>query len=233
MINFSLRSPLRNAAGGGDGGGGTPPSPAAPPVAPPAFDLAKFTASVIEGLKPTLAELVKPAAPPPDPAKPDDAASGAGAKDDPRFTELQRTLEKEKGEREKIAKQLADAEKRSEEKERLAAVSTALAEFQFASADAAADARQLFFGQVQRTKENGALVAPDGTTDAAKWIREQLEGPKAFFLAPKAVAGSGAASGGRTGKPIQIEDIKLGMTAEQIQQAKAEIAALLGSNNRG
>jgi hypothetical protein len=101
----------------------------------------------------------------------------------------------------------ADAERRAEEKDRHAQISTILSEFQFASPDAAAAARSLFAGQISRVKDGEALVGPDGTTPYDKYLRESIEGPQSFFLAPKNVSGAGAGNpGGRSGgKTINAE----------------------------
>jgi hypothetical protein len=224
-MKFRLQALLRDPEPAPGGGGGTPPSPSPSPVpapgAPsaPAIDyseIAKLVAAQV-------AEALKAGAPSPSPAP------GASPQPDSKFAELQKSFANQQKELEAMRTRNADAERRAEEKDRHAQISTILSEFQFASPDAAAAARSLFAGQISRVKDGEALVGPDGTTPYDKYLRESIEGPQSFFLAPKNVSGAGAGNpGGRSGgKTINAEDIKPGMSKEDLAAAGAQIAALM------
>jgi hypothetical protein len=224
-MRFRLRALLRDPEPAPGGGGGAPPAPAPAPApgasSTPTIDygeIAKLVAAQV-------AEALKAGAPSPSPSP----APGASPQPDPKFAELQKSFANQQKELEAMRTRNADTERRSEEKDRHAQISTILSEFQFASPEAAAAARSLFAGQISRVKDGEALVGPDGTTPFDKYLRDSIEGPQSFFLAPKNVSGAGAGNptGRAGGKTINAEDIKPGMSKEDLAAAGAQIAALM------
>jgi hypothetical protein len=219
-MRFRLRALLRDPEPNPAGGGGTPP-PAVPPAAPAAIDYAEIgkivAAQVAEAIKGFTASPPTPAAPP----------TPEGGSTDPKYVELKKNYATVQADLDAVRKRAEESERRADEKDRQAQIGTVLNKYQFASEEAAADARALFFSQVARVKDGDVLVGPDGTTPYDKYIRDALEGSKSFFLAPKNVSGAGAGNpGARGGKAIDLDDIKPGMSADAMREAAAQIAAL-------
>lgn len=87
----------------------------------------------------------------------------------------------------------------------------------------------MFAGKVSRS-EDGTLVVGETTMEA--YIKDQLE-KLPGLLTPVQKTGTGTTNpnGGAKGR-IQLEDIKSGMSKEQMNQAAAEIARLAGAGPR-
>lgn len=189
------------------------------------FDLAKLDVTkLVPILTPHLAEALKP--------KPDEKPEGKPEANpgetppDARFTELQKNHTTLQTKFDAMTQKMAETERRAEEKDRGAQIQGIMSEFTFASPEAAAAAKSYFLGQVARVKDGEALVGPDGTMPFDTFLRESLSGPQSFFLAPKNVSGAGAGNPGGGNKALDIDNIKPGMSADDMRAFAAQIAAL-------
>jgi len=119
----------------------------------------------------------------------------------------------------------------ADRKEQDATVRTKLNKYKFADDAAAEDAFEIFGSKVKRN-EDGAFVGSDGTP-IDQFLEEGLR-LKPYLLAPKDVGGAGA-RGGRTqagAQSPQFENIKPGMTTEQVNATAAQISAVLQQQQR-
>lgn len=148
---------------------------------------------------------------PKDPKKDKDAGGGAA------IAALQRQVSELKAQKE-------ESDRRAEEKDRHSAIRSALSGFEWANKNAQNAAFRIFESEIKRN-EAGELVAPDGTA-ADEWIAKQMEDEHDYLLKPKQVGGVGATNSGRKEKPIDLNDIKPGMSAEDLARVRAEIARL-------
>jgi hypothetical protein len=192
------------------------------------LDLGKLdVAKLVPMLTPHLTEALKPKDKADDKSE-DKPDKGADDKVDPRFDTLRRQNATLQTQMEEMKKKTEASEKRAEEKDRGAQIQGIMSEFTFASPEARAAATAYFMGQVARVKDGEALVGPDGTTSFDKFLRDSLSGPQAFFLAPKNVSGAGAGNFGAGGnKPLDIDNIKPGMSADDLREAASQIAAIM------
>lgn len=231
MYNKFTQWPLRNAATeGGDGGGSGEPKPA------PSFDPVSFKADILGGVKSLFADLMK-AQPAPTPApkpEPDpepepkpgsqpDALAAQLAKAQRDFAELNKQLAAQREALANSEKQRQDAENKRLEAEKSSALKSAIA---------AAGVRQdghdelaVILGSQITRSEDGELVGP-GNVALATYIREYVE-KRPAWLPPLPGSGVGAGASARkpNQKPIDINDIRPGMSPEDLARANAEVLA--------
>jgi hypothetical protein len=212
---------LRDGEPQGGGGGG-------------AFDPAKFKSELLAEvsglLKVSLADLAKQLKPPepkpdgkPPEPKPDGKDEG-GKPADPALAAMQAQMREMQSKLEAAEKQRQDAITASEQRERTSAIRAKLGDFQFASDAARESALRILDGDIVRG-EDGNLYGPDKTTPFDKHIAKALEETHDYLLKPKDVGGSGAHNaGGKRTPPVDLNDIKPGMSAEDRQRVLAEIA---------
>lgn len=202
-----------NPDGGGGGGGGNTPPP---------FDPAKFTADSdkrFKALEKQNADLLaalnglKPKEPPVDPdPKPGDQ------KPDAKYKALEKQVADLKAENDKRADDLK-REKRN------TTLTTELGKLgiqpdRLKSAMRAVDPDIKF-------SEDGSLVGDDDTPVTeylANWIKSNDH-----FLPPRQTGGAGASGGGRPRgeKPPQLEDIRPGMKAEDLERVRQQISNVI------
>ena len=223
MRPFFLRGPLRNAdpAPPGGGGGTPPPSPApAPAQQQQQPDLGKLLADFKASL---LAEL-KPAAPAPEPPKPS-ADPKPSDHDNAALLKRIADMEKQSEADRKAAKAASDA---ARDKDRIAQLRTHLSSHQFATDAAAEDALGYFAGKV-KLNDQDQLVTPDGTP-VKDYVAKVLTEERNYLLKPRDAGGAGAHNGGGGapgGKPIDVDDIRPGMSKEEMQRVEAELARMM------
>jgi hypothetical protein len=129
-------------------------------------------------------------------------------------TALQKQLADEQGKREK-------AEQAAKQTARESAVRAELNNYKFANPEAANDAFSLLLPQVEESAD-GQLIA--GGLPLADYVKDYLPSKKAHLLAPAGKGGSGASNTGTGGSStFQYEEIKPGMSAEQVSRAAAAI----------
>lgn len=216
---------LRDAEPGGGGGGG--------------FDPAKFRQELLGEvgnlLKHQAAEITNALRPaekkpddrqdekPPD-QKPDDGKTGKTA--DPAMQALQSQMRDLQGKLDASERARAEAVKAAEERERMSAIRGKLGDFQFASDAARESALRIFGGDIVRG-EDGTLLGPDKTTPADEYIAKALEETHDYLLKPKNVGGAGTVNhGSKRMPPVDLDDIKPGMSADDRARVLAQISQL-------
>ncbi len=144
------------------------------------------------------------------------------------LAKLQRQLETERKEREKLHTQLAEKERRAEEIERYSRIRTLIA-------DAKATKVDVVFKNLKDDiyrGEDGELYAKVKGEDlpaseyVAGFLRENPE-----FLPPRIAGGSGSAPnrGASGAREVQLEDIKPGASPEVLEAARKKISELVGA----
>ena len=201
----------------------------------PAFDPAAFQTSLmgevnkaINGAVARFEKLVKPAKADPgtggDPTPvtdPDPATDPKAAGNDKFAKELARVNAR----LEASEKARTQAESKAEEKDRHSTIKSELSKLQYAKPNGQDKAFKLIADQIKRN-EDGSLETPDGTP-LSEWITKTIETEYDELLTPRQVGGSGTTSSGK-GKgaaEVQLEDIKPGMTEEQLSRVYAAITA--------
>ncbi len=227
---FLRNSVLMEKAGEGTGGGGD--------GTPAAFDKEAFKAELFgefdrrfngftKALKADLAKFVpKPKEgegdgtdPPPDPK------AGQDGKQTSAELKLQRELEKLRKEVEEERRARTETEAKAKETSRKATISAALNGHQWANEKARLAAERLFDADV-RYNEAGELVAGPDEQPVADYIKSALKDHE-YLLAPKPTGGSGLGPGSGKApgaKAFTLEDIKPGMSPEDLEAVRAHIA---------
>lgn len=215
-----LRDAEPNPGGGGDG----------------KFEPSKFRSELLADvgnmLKTQLGELAKTLKPPepkpdakPDP-KPDPKPEGDGKPGDPALTALQAQMRDLQTKLDASEQARVKAIDEAQERERTSAIRAKLGDFQFASDPARESALRILGGEIVRG-DDGQLYGPDKTTPFDQYIGKALEETHDYLLKPKDVGGAGALNPGQKRQPpIDLNDIKPGMSAEDRKRALAEIAHL-------
>lgn len=148
------------------------------------------------------------------------------------LAKLQRQLETERKEREKLHAQLVEKERRAEETDRYSKIRTLLAESKATKVDLAFKAVK---DDIYRG-EDGELYAKLKGEDVpagdyvAGFLKENPE-----FLPPRIAGGAGSspnrnASGARE---VQLEDIKPGASPEVLEAARKKVSELVGAMRSG
>jgi hypothetical protein len=231
MLKFWLTTPLYQDPVVNDPAGGNQP---------PVFDQAAFKAEMLgefnktlngfaKTLKADFGKMLQPPAPPnPDPPAPDPAPNGGDPKPkDPHVAGLELQFKQYREATDKKLKDAEDlrqaAERKSEEENRLSLIRAKLGKMNIRE-DAFEDAFDVFGSKVKRA-DDGSLIA--GDLPYEQYIETQLGGPKAYMLKPKEASGSGAGKNGNgyNGKPVDLNDIKPGMSPETRAAATASIIA--------
>lgn len=202
--------PRRDAAKGPEGGGGDPP--------------AKDDDALVKRIRDAVLADLRPLLDAKDPRKDKDTGKGDPPNPDPgkdgkdsakgRESELERRLAN-------LAKELEDerrARKKSEEdaerNDRHGQIRAQLGGIPFVSDSARETAFALFKDAVRRS-ESGSLTGPDGEA-LGEFLKKVIETQHDYLLKPKEVGGAGAGGGRRSAGPaITLDDIRVGMTAEQ------------------
>ena len=146
-------------------------------------------------------------------------------------------LVEERRKRESLEQKLNDlvaeaerARAKAEAAERSEAVRTELQRLGVAKIDLAYKAVK---DEVQRA-EDGRLVAPDGSDYKSYLNRFVTENPE--LLPARIAGGSGAAAtprGGMSGAPIDLDKIRPGMSPEEMDRVRQEIARVASQTLRG
>lgn len=234
MHGFWLRSPLRVPEDGQSGGSGSGSAGAA------TFDPTAFTASFTaelhkalngfaSSLRKDIGKLVQPPAPPTsgDPAPAGDPAPEPGtdpkAKPDPEIARLRKTVEQ-------LTKSIGDERAARIETEKAAAIKeqNAILRTELGKLGVAAervDAAMRIFGPDVKRAQDGSLVGGADEVPLAEWLGETMKGHQ-YLLPPKDVGGAGTRPGGvhASTKPVDIDSIRPGMSADDLARARAEIA---------
>lgn len=215
MKNFQMLMDKETGAGGGGN--------AAPVIDTKA--LAKEMASLLgETFKPMF-ESLKPAAktetetnqePPPQKKE--------ANKDEGEVLTLRRELEKLNKAQQSLIEENKKTKQDAETKELHAQIRTSLSDFPFVSDSA----RELAFNNLKDriSKKGSALFGPDDVP-LKDFLANELEQTYDFLLSKKDVGGAGATGGGRRDAGIDLDDIRPGMSAEQLAAARAQIARLV------
>ena len=233
MYNKFSHGPLMNAAEGGEGGGSGEPKPA------PSFDFASLRTELTGIVKSVLGESLKaqPAPTPtpahktepepepePKPGSQPDALAAQLAKAQRDFAELNKQLA---AQREALAN--SEKQRQSAEEKRLEAEKSSALKSAIAAAGVRADGHDelaVIMGSQITRSEDGELVGP-GNVALATYIKEYVE-KRPAWLPPLPGAGAGATQSARNQqKPIDINDIKPGMSPEDKARAMAQIATVL------
>lgn len=226
-MRFWLRFPLMDAAGDGSGGGGGGGD---------AFDPAKFKTElmgeVTKMLNGGIGRLEKTIAglkPPPDPPKPGDGGDdgqGGGDKGDPKVKGLEKRLADLTAKLEASDKARAETEAKARETARQAAIRSEVAKHSL-NPDAVDDALRFFRDSI-RYNDAGELVAGDDEAPLADFVKATVE-KKPLWQPPVANGGAGATGGARSNqKPIDLDAIKPGMSAEERARVFAHLNSLAG-----
>lgn len=221
MFRWWERRLLREEEKGeGDGGGGFKLSDADRKAL-----LAEFMAEVKKVIpKPEKKQTEKAKVEPPKPEQGDDDTPD----DESTLSERERLLKKKleamqvkqakalEDMQAKQAKLEAEAEARAkaaQEKERVAAIRSELSKHQL-NPDSVDDAFRFFRDEV-KFNEAGELVAGEEETPLSDFVKGTVE-KKTTWLPPRNVGGAGAESGkgGKPAKPVDLADIKPGMSPE-------------------
>lgn len=153
-------------------------------------------------------------------------------KDDPVIPPaLKAQLDAERKEREKLANQLQEltqqkkaADEKAERTDREAAIKTEMRKFRFANPESEETVFDALVGKVKRS-EDGSLIVDDTTMSA--YLSQYIE-RRPNLIAAEKVNGTGSGpAGARTGK-FQFENIRPGMSKEEIAQAAEAIRAAQG-----
>lgn len=217
-----LRGPLREGAddpgGGGSGAGaGTPP-----------FDFAAFEKRMAETVAKQIKAALKTEKPKTDPdpaADPDPESDDVNDKGKvtPEMRRLQkqlRDLTAKVGQSESRAQQL-EAERKAERLQEKLRAEILRANVPSDRLDAALR----LFGPDVKYDEDGQIVGPDDTP-LAEYVAAAVQ-KHDYLLPAKSVGGAGAANQGkRTEKPLDLNDIRVGMSAEELARVRAQIAEL-------
>jgi hypothetical protein len=221
--------PLREQApgdGGGGGGGG----------APPAFDPAAFQASLMSEVQKTVTNAMKawkpPAAAQPAATAAEPAATAAAADPnarprDPAMAALERQNRELQARFAALETESQATRKQADEKERQAAISTALGAYTFASDDARGDAERAFRDEVKRG-DDGELYGGD-MVPLKDYVKTRMA-TKTHLLAPRAVDSAGArpSAGMFNGAPVQVEQISPSMDPKARAAAWDAVRAAMG-----
>lgn len=154
------------------------------------------------------------------------SGNGTGNGEGERYKKLERDLADERKKRE-------DSERRAEEKERHSNIRGLLSDFQFANDAAREDAFRTFATEIKRGEGDG-LIGPENEA-AKEYIRRRLEDDRSYLLKPKDVGGSGAQNGGARGgsRSFDLNELRPGMKADDLQAMRAEIARVAANAMRG
>lgn len=227
MIRGWMFGPLRDAASeGGEGGGGNSGGNSGNNGGQ-AFDMNAFFSRFEQTLDAKLGAIVpKPAGKEGTEGKEGKEGTKEGEGNSPRWKQLQEELAAEK-------KARLDSEKKAEEKERHGLIRGLLSDFTFSNDRAREDAFKAFSTEITRG-ENDGLLGPENEA-AKEYIKRCLEGDRAYWLKTKDVGGSGAVNGGSRGgsQPVDLNNIKPGMDATELQRVRAEIARVALNAMRG
>jgi len=191
-------------------------------------DISKDFGGLLDPLKLAL-EALKPL-PAPDLTKKDGEGKGGDPEVNARLLESQKQISKLTQQVTELRDSGEKAKRDAEQTDRHAKIRTILSTYQFANTEALEAAFRMFAAEIARSGDgfDAPLVAGDLTADA--YIKDKLTRPEyAFYLAPKDAGGAGAAGGKVRGSgSFDINDIKPGMTQEQIAQAAAAIKRARG-----
>ena len=213
-----MRGPLREAAKtDGGGGGGTA-----------AFDPAAFQTQLLGEVGKMFNDFkasLKPAESKAEPPKPEPKADPKPGDHD-QAALLKRIADME-AERDKDRADAKAARESARDRDRLAQIRTYLSAHQYAN-DAAAEDALAFFGGKLKFNDSDQLVTPDGTP-VKEWVAKTLANERPHLLKPRDVGGAGAQNGGGSaaGKPIDLDDIKPGMSAEQKKVVEQQLAQMM------
>lgn len=240
-MRFWLNQPLRDQAGDGDGGGsgsgnGGSGAPAGGALTLEAIEALfdKKLNGYDKKIQGKLAKLGQPA------PKADDGGEGDGDGSDGTGTTKTKTQQGSVDpEVAKLRKQLeqmnkrqaeADAEREREktavrEEKKDAAIRKELAKFNFID-DEAFESGYARLARDIKFAEDGSLVGGADEMPLGKFVGERMA-KMDFLTKPREVGGAGAANGGKqtAGGEIDIDDIKPGMTAEQIAKVMAKLSS--------
>lgn len=174
-------------------------------------------------------------APPPAPAAvppPAPAPAPAPATTDPlmnaQLLEMRRANEAMAAQVKALNDKNVEAEKKADHAERASIIDRALGDFQFARPEARNTAVSLIEREIKRM-DDGTLVAGNNLP-VLDFAKDFVSNQHAYLLAPTGAGGAGVTPGSGvpgSGKPVDMNDIKPGMSDAQRQAAYAAVAAAL------
>jgi len=190
-----------------------------------------------------IADAIKPPAPPPTPAptpaptpEPEPTTPPAGtpdalaaqlAKAQRDFSALQKQLADQQAALTNSEKQRVDAENKRDQAERAQSLRAAI-QSAGVRADGHDELAVILGAQVSRA-EDGELVGP-GNVPLAEYVKGYVD-KRPAWLPPLPGSGAGAGPSARTGqKPVDLNEIKSGMTPEAKERVRQQILATLRSN---
>lgn len=143
------------------------------------------------------------------------------------FEKLSRENATLKTGQETLTKAKDDADARALKTAKESSLRGALAQFQFAGTEAAEDAFNLLLPKIEVEEGTGAFLS-DGLP-LADFVTNFIPTKKPHLLAPVGKGGAGAANGGQRGgqKAFTMEDIKPGMSNDEIARASSTILAAI------
>lgn len=226
--------PLRDVASeGGDGGSGGGSGAGAFDPAKFQKDIADLVNRTVNGAIKNLEARLKPKSEGTQDGdgdgKPDAGAGEGTGKPDDKTARLEKQLQKLQNDLEAERKARTETESKAKQERLQGVLRTELLKHVPAER---VDAAMRIFGPDVRYSDDGSIIGGDDQP-IGDFISSAIKSHE-YLLPPKPVGGAGAAAGQRSGgKTISLDSIKPGMSAEDLDAARAEVArvaqaALLG-----